>query len=190
MLRFQIWSKNIQTFFEWCKTTRASFQIFFYQICQKFVDLFTKNMKGWSHKKIILYLFCRFDLLRKKVENNFLCEQPFCVQIFPKYFFLKSIIKNICAVYLRVCSTGPLTFSHPSASLLELQLNRAIKNVCLLWMINLDQIYARKWNWPNVVSKYSIWNNSYLPKMGGEVVILANSLISHFQWGLRHSALV
>ena len=23
--------------------------------------------------------------------------------------------------------------------------------------------------------------------MGGEVVILANSLISHFQWGLRHS---
>ena len=25
--------------------------------------------------------------------------------------------------------------------------------------------------------------------MGGEVVILANSLISHFQWGLRHSAL-
>ena len=26
--------------------------------------------------------------------------------------------------------------------------------------------------------------------MGGEVVILANSLISHFQWGLRHSALV
>ena len=26
--------------------------------------------------------------------------------------------------------------------------------------------------------------------MGGEVVILANSLISHFQWGLRHSALL
>ena len=84
--------------------------IFFYQICQKFVDLFTKNMNGWSDKKIILYLFCSFDLLRKKVENNFLSEQPFCVQIFPKYFFLNSIIKNICAVYLRVCSTGPLTF--------------------------------------------------------------------------------
>ena len=26
--------------------------------------------------------------------------------------------------------------------------------------------------------------------MGGEVVILANSLISHFQWGLRHSAMM
>ena len=26
--------------------------------------------------------------------------------------------------------------------------------------------------------------------MGDEVVILANSLISHFQWGLRHSALL
>ena len=108
---------------------------------------------------------------------------------FPNIFFSISPSKIFAAVYLRVCSTGPLTFSHPSASLLELQLNRAIKNVCLLWMINSDQIYARKWNWRNVVSKYSIWNNSYLPKMGGEVVILANSLISHFQWGLRHSAL-
>ena len=86
LLRFQIWSKNIQTFFKWCKTARALFRIFFNQICQKIVDLFKKNMKGWSDKKIILYLFCSSDLLRKKVENNFLCEQPFCVQIFPKYF--------------------------------------------------------------------------------------------------------
>ena len=109
---------------------------------------------------------------------------------FPNIFFSISSSKIFAAVYLRVCSTGPLLFSHPSASLLELQLKRAIKNVCLLWMINSDQIYARKWNWRNVVSKYSIWNNSYLPKMGGEVVILANSLISHFQWGLRHSALL
>ena len=114
---------------------------------------------------------------------------PSVCKYFPNIFFSISSSKIFAAVYLRVCSTGPLTFSHPSASLLELQLNRAIKNVCLLWMINLDQIYARKWNWPTVVSKYSIWNNSYLPKMGGEVVILANSLISHFQWGLRHSAL-
>ena len=68
---------------------------FFYQICQKFVDLFTNNMNGWSHIKIILYLFCSFELLRKKVEF-FLCGQPFCVQIFPKYFFLNFTIKNIC----------------------------------------------------------------------------------------------
>ena len=45
--------------------------ILFYQICQKFVEIFTKNMNGQSDKKIILYLFCSFNLLRKKVENNF-----------------------------------------------------------------------------------------------------------------------
>ena len=45
--------------------------ILFYQICQKFVEIFTKNMNGRSDKKIILYLFCSFNLLRKKVENNF-----------------------------------------------------------------------------------------------------------------------
>ena len=47
---------------------RQSFvpNIFFNQICQKIVDLFKKNMKGWSDKKIILYLFCSFNLLRKK----------------------------------------------------------------------------------------------------------------------------
>ena len=69
-----------------------------------------KNMKGWSVKKIILYLFCSFDLLRKKVENNiFIRAAVLCANI-SQIFFLNSIIKNICAVYFRVCSTGPLTF--------------------------------------------------------------------------------
>ena len=144
--------------------------------------------------KIVSQMLCLFSnktgiIFLIQNASFFLCGQPFCVQIFPKYFFSISSSKIFAAVYLRVCSTGPLTFSHPSASLLELQLNRAIKNVCLLWMINSYQIYARKWNWPNVVSKYLIWNNSYLPKMGDEVVILANSLISHFQWVFRHSAM-
>ena len=117
MLRFQIWSKNLQTFFRWCKTTRALFQISFFccQICQKFVDLFTKNMKGWSHKKsFYTFFFAVFTCWEKKIENNFLSEQPFCVQIFPKYFFLESKYLRC----LRVCSTGPLTFSHPSAYLI------------------------------------------------------------------------
>ena len=93
LLRFQIWSKNLQTFFRWCKYTRVLFQFFFYQMCQKFVDLFTKNMNGWSDKKNILYLFCSFNLLRKKEKIIFLSEQQFCVQIFPKYFFLYLLIK-------------------------------------------------------------------------------------------------
>ncbi len=70
--------------------------IFFYQICRKFVDLFMKNMKGWSVKKIILYLFCSFDLLRKKVENNFFIRAALLCANISQIFFLIFIIKNIC----------------------------------------------------------------------------------------------
>ena len=128
-------------------------------------------------------------VLRKTLENkNFLRPALLCANIYQIFFSHLDTRKYLLLFFQESVQLVPSLFSHPSASLLELQLNRAIKNVCLLWMINSDQIYARKWNWPNVVSKYLIWNNSYLPKMGGEVVILANSLISHFQWGLRHSA--
>ena len=115
------WIKNLVTFSNMIQKPSNLFwmvqnyqifvpNIFFYQICQKFVDLFTKNMKGWSHKKIILYLFCSFDLLRKKVENNFFIRAAVLCANISQIFFLNLINKNICAVYLRVCSSGPLTF--------------------------------------------------------------------------------
>ena len=43
-----------------------------YQISQLLVDLFAKNMKGWSHKNIIIYFF--FASLTFQ-EKNYL--QPF-----------------------------------------------------------------------------------------------------------------
>ena len=70
--------------------------IFFYQICRKFVDLFMKNMKGWSVKKLFYTYFAVLTCSEKKQKIIFLSSQPFCVQIFPKYFFLNFIIKNIC----------------------------------------------------------------------------------------------
>ena len=55
-----------------------------------------KNMKGWSHKKIIFYFFCKFDLPRKKLENsNFMGAALLCANI-SQIFFLNWIIKNIC----------------------------------------------------------------------------------------------
>ena len=103
------------------------------------MDLFKKNMKGWSHKKIILYLFCSFDLLIKKVENNFFMRAALLCANISQIFFLNSIIKNICAVYLRVCSTGPLTLSHLSASLSEFQLILVKIIVLLRWGFNSYQ---------------------------------------------------
>ena len=84
---------------------RQSFvpNIFFNQICQKIVDLFKKNMKGWSDKKIILYLFCSFDLLRKKVENNFFIRAAvLCANISQIFFsqfdhqkYLRCLFKSL-----------------------------------------------------------------------------------------------
>jgi hypothetical protein len=145
------------------------------------VDLFKKNMKGWSDKKIILYLFCSSDLLRKKVENNFFIRAALLCANIPQIFFLNSIIKNICTVYLRVCSTGPFTFftsfSKPagastdscdksSAASLNDQLD---PNIC--WKVKLSKYCFKIFNLKQFRSL----------KMGGEVVILANSLISYFQ---------
>ena len=66
------------------------------QIWLKCVHLFAKNMKGWSHKKIIFYFFCKFDLPRKKLENsNFMGAALLCANI-SQIFFLNWIIKNIC----------------------------------------------------------------------------------------------
>ena len=118
----------------------------------------------------------------------FLWGQLFCVQKFPKYFFLNSIIKNICAVFSKVCSNGPLTFftsfskpgrtstdscENSSAASLNDQLD---PNIC--WKVKLAKYCFQIFNLKQFRSL----------KMGGEVVILANSLISHFQQSLRHSA--
>ena len=97
--------------------------IFFYQINGIFLDLFAKNMKGWSHKKIIFYFFCKFDLPRKKLENNnFVGAALLYANIYQIFFFSSGSSKIFAAVYLRICSTGPLIFPHPSASVLEFQL--------------------------------------------------------------------
>ena len=105
--------------------------IFFYQICQKFVDLFTKNMNDWSDKKIILYLFCSFDLLRKKVENNFFIRAAvLCANISQIFFSQFDHQKYLRCLFKSLFKWSPHFLSHPSARLLEL--NRAIKNVCLL----------------------------------------------------------
>ena len=70
--------------------------IFLKQICMKCVHLFAKNMKGWSHKKIIFYFFCKFDLPRKKLENNNFMGAALLYANIYQIFFLIWIIKNIC----------------------------------------------------------------------------------------------
>jgi len=44
-------------------------------------------VEPWSDKKIILYLFCSFDLLKKKVENNFFIRAAFLCANISQIFF-------------------------------------------------------------------------------------------------------
>ena len=49
LLHFWFWSKNNETFFNWCKSTRTCSTYFICQISQILLDLFAKkNMSGWS----------------------------------------------------------------------------------------------------------------------------------------------
>ena len=79
--------KTFKPFLNGAKPPELCSEYFFNQICQKIVDLFKKNMKGWSDKKIILYLFCSSDLLRKKVENNFFIRAALLCANISQIFF-------------------------------------------------------------------------------------------------------
>ena len=51
----------------------------------------------------------------KKLEYNFFEGSPSLCKYFPNIFFFTGLSKIFAAVYFRVCSTGPLIYSHPSA---------------------------------------------------------------------------
>ena len=118
------------------------------QIWLKCVHLFAKNMKGWSHKKIIFYFFCKFDLPRKKLENNnFVGAALLYANIYQIFFSHLNHQQIFVAVYLRICSTGPLIFPHPSANVLEFQLILLKKSTTSEMGFNSYPNISWKWNW-------------------------------------------
>ena len=91
--------------------------------------------------------FCKFDLPRKKLENNnFMGAALLCANI-SQIFFSTGSSKIFAAVYLRICSTGPLIFPHPSESLLEFQLILSKKSSTTEMGFNLYPNISRKGNW-------------------------------------------
>ena len=132
----------IQNFLNFC--TNIFFNKYIWNVC----IYLQKNMKGWSHKKIIFYFFCIFDLLSKKLENNFFVRAALlCANISQIFFSQLDRQKYLLPVYSRICSTGPLTFPHPSASLLEFQLNLMEKSTTTEMGFNSYPNISRKWNW-------------------------------------------
>ena len=79
------------------------------------------------------------------------------------------------------CSTGPLTLSHPSASLSEFQLNILKIIVLLRWGFNSYQIFESKWNWQNIFTQ--IFLSKIISTTG------THFLISQIPKGLTHCAM-
>ena len=73
-------------------------------------------------------------MLRKTLENkNFIRPAVLSANISQIFFSHLDIRKYLLLFFPRVCSTGPLTLSHPSASLSEFQLNLVKIVVLLRW---------------------------------------------------------
>ena len=86
------------------------------------MDLFSKNTKGWSDNSEI---WCIEHLGRAEIKTRkqqFYPGSPSLCKYFTNIFFSIGSSHIFAAVYLRICSTGPLIFPHNSASMLEIQL--------------------------------------------------------------------
>ena len=132
---------QILKFHFWLVDNRQSFlpNSFLYRISQIFVDIFAKNMKGWSEKSKILCIE-QLGRAEKKLQNKkFPNPALLCANISQIFFSHLDIRKYLLLFFLRVGSTGPLTLSHPSSSLSEFQLILVKIIVLLRWGFNSYQ---------------------------------------------------
>ena len=160
---FKYDSKTFKPFLNGAKLPELRSKYFLYRICQKFVDLFTKNMNGWSHKKIILYLFCSFDLLRKKVENNFFMRAALlCANISQIFFSQFHHQKYLRCLLKSLFNWSPhffTSFSKPARTPTDSSTADISFQLVPKYMLEseTDQM---------LFPKYLIWNNSYPQKWG------------------------
>ena len=144
------------------------FQIFFYRINQIFVDIFAKNTKGWSGKSKILCIEQSGRAEKNTRKQKFSLSSPSLCKYFPNIFLSASIRKYLLLFFPRVCSTGPLSLSHPSARLSEGGFNQgwtpcpagktgcpALDHRIIFW--NRKILYHRLQNRP-------IWTNNSMVK--------------------------
>ena len=114
-----------------------------------------KKHEGLVPQKNIFYSFCIFDLLSKKLENNFLWGHPFSVQIFLKYSFLNWIIKNICCcLFKNLFNWSPhfsTSFSKPTGIPTE-----SYGKVYYYW--DGFQLVPKYQSKVKLISNISVWN--------------------------------
>ena len=119
---------------------------------------------------------------KKTRKSQFYGGSPSLCKYFTNIFFSIGSSHIFAAVYLRICSTGPLIFPHPSASLLECQLILLKKSTTTEMGFNLYPNIIRKWNWFQI-----FLSEMHLSQKNGSRG--AFFLISSFLKGLTYSGL-
>ena len=114
-----------------------------------------KKHEGLVPQKNYFLLFGIFDLLSKKLENNFLWGQPFSVQIFLKYSFLNWIVKNICCCLFKNLFNWSPHFSTSFSKHAGIPTESYGKSLLLLrWVSTRTQIKLKV----KLISNISVWN--------------------------------
>ena len=123
----------------------------------KCVHLFAKNMNGCSHKKNSS--FCCQERKYKKIWGQLFFQRSSLYKYF-SIFFSAGSSKILAPVHLEICSTGPLIFPYPSASLLEFQL---WKSPPLEW--GGFQLVPKYQSKVELISHIPLWNARIAKKM-------------------------
>ena len=144
----QFWSKFKNSTSGWSTTTRALFQIFFYRINQIFLDIFAKNMKGWSGKSKI----CIEQSGRAEKNTR---KQKFCLssrslsKYFPNIFLSPGDSKIFAAVFSKSLVNWSPHFITSFSKPVKIQTDSCTVDMGFQLVPNI----WRKWNCQNVFTQ-------------------------------------
>ena len=95
---------QIEKFHFWLVKNRQSFvpNIFLYRIGQIFVDIFAKNMKGWSGKSKILCIEQSGRAEKNTRKQKFCLSSPSQCKYFPNIFLSPGYPKIFAAVFSKI----------------------------------------------------------------------------------------
>ena len=95
---------QIEKFHFWLVKNRQSFvpNIFLYRIGQIFVDIFAKNMKGWSGKSKILCIEQSGRAEKNTRKQKFCLSSPSQCKYFPNIFLSPGYLKIFAAVFSKI----------------------------------------------------------------------------------------
>ena len=158
--------------------------IFLYRIGQIFVDIFAKNMKGWSGKSKILCIEQSGRAEKDTRKQKFCLSSPPQCKFFPNFFLSPWYLKIFDAVFFQ--------YSVQLVPSLYHVLQQAFKNwnwFFYRWdgVSTRTQIFESKWNCQNMFTQIFLSEIIWKAESGGQGT---DFLISQIPKGLTHCAMI